>query len=104
LTKFIRLSQADKLKFLELLQETVDGKQALKEAVAITRAIEKRFGSSDLSMVKKEELRFGSITAAKVTRIVEVARMAEGLGRAELNRLYAAERSLDKKLGLGLGF
>ncbi|MFN7025829.1 MAG: Ti-type conjugative transfer relaxase TraA [Pseudorhizobium sp.] len=103
LTKFSRLSQADKLKFLERLQETVDGKQALKEAVAITRAIEKRFGSSE-SMVKKEELRWGSISAAKVTRISEVARMAEELNRAEVNRLYVAERSLDKKIGLVLGF
>ncbi|MET3585888.1 Ti-type conjugative transfer relaxase TraA [Pseudorhizobium tarimense] len=103
LREFDQIPQAEKPKFLEKLQAGADGKQALKEAEAITRALETRFGKTNLNKVDTEELGLGRLSAAQLARITDVARVAERAHAAELSRQYTAKRSRKRSLGLSLG-
>ncbi len=94
------LPQAEKLKFLEQLSGTPEGRQALEEAKTIVQALEQRFGSSDPRRLKRENLRLGPMVTDKLDRIEAVARITDRAQRAELSRQYELKRTLNKGLGL----
>lgn len=102
LKQFDGLSQDDKPKSFEKLAGTPEGKQAFAEAEKIARALERRFGSSDLRQLGQEDLRLGPEVTARLDLIKDVARLANRAQRAELSRQYELKRTLAKGLGLGM--
>ncbi|MGL4094970.1 Ti-type conjugative transfer relaxase TraA [Agrobacterium cavarae] len=102
LRAFDQVDSGQKPQFLERMIETPRGKQALQEAAAIAKALEKRFGTLNRSELEKMDLRLGKDQLQHVDRIRNVARLVERALTAERRRTYQLEQSLKKGLGMGL--
>jgi len=102
LRAFDQVDSGQKPQFLERMIETPGGKQALQEAAAIAKALEKRFGTLNRSELEKMDLRLGKDQLQHVDRIRNVARLVQRALTAEQRRTYQLEQSLKKGLGMGL--
>lgn len=96
------LERKEKDAFLEKLVETSEGKRALAEAEAITKAMKERFGTDDLRNKSPVELTRGLAETVDLARVAEVVRVAYRAKTAEMFRQQDLVRSQRKGLGLGL--
>ncbi len=102
LKAFDQLDSEQRPQFLEQINNTPEGRQALAEAAAIANAIEKRFGARNRLELEKMDLRLGTGQLQNVDRIRNVARLVEQAHVAQQTRTYKLEQSLKKGLGLRL--
>ncbi|MHB2268229.1 Ti-type conjugative transfer relaxase TraA [Aliihoeflea sp. PC F10.4] len=92
--------------FMDQLERSSEGKQALDEAKTIAKAMQSRFGSSDHRDIDKALERTRSQlpeTARNVDRIKDVARITNRAKEIVIRRDYALERAQQQKLDIQRG-
>lgn len=92
--------------FMDQLERSSEGKQALDEAKTIAKAMQGRFGSSDHRDIDKALERTRSQlpeTARNVDRIKDVARITNRAKETVIRRDYALERAQQQKLDIQRG-
>jgi len=107
------LQQLDQMKdarsragFVDQLEKTTEGRQALDEARQVTKAMQSRFGSSDHRDVDRELARTRSQlpeVAVNADRIRDVARITHRTRETVIQRDYALERAQQQKLDMERG-
>lgn len=97
------LDMVDKTAFLQKLVETPEGKRVLEEVNAITDAMKRRFGRSDIRNLDLVNLDRGQVDQVRLERLVEVAQITYRAKTAEMLRQEDLMRNQRKGLGFGLG-
>lgn len=97
-----RLGRSEKPAFLDRLVETPEGRLALQEAEAITDAMRRRFGTSDLRNKDLMEMTRGQVKTVDLSRLAEVVQIAFRAKTTEILRQEDMLLQARKRPGLDM--
>lgn len=100
LTRLGALSHEQRPAFVLKMENTPEGRQALREVTEITHALTKRFGTANLRNEDLDRLRVTADARVSVERIRQVAGLVERAHRAELVEKQKLTLGLTLRLGM----